>query len=167
QTLEAADVEEEIERPQVRRRQPRHVADDVAEPGCAPALRLCRLDRGRHVVDAHGLPSPPRELGGVKTAAAAEVDRTAHRAGALGLFALQPRGDACGRRRPIALPGCEPEPVQAGVVRHGLTSWRHQAGEAYAVPGYAPEHAFSSAMPGASRGMSHGRHGPGQVPEAM
>ena len=48
QTLEAADVEEEIERPQVCRRQPRHVADDVAEPGCASALRLCRLDRGRY-----------------------------------------------------------------------------------------------------------------------
>ena len=50
QTLEAADVKEEVERPQVGRWQPRHVADDVAEPIHAPILPSGRLDRGRHIV---------------------------------------------------------------------------------------------------------------------
>src|SRR5580693_4811612 len=86
QALEAADVEEEAERPQAGRRQPRHVANDVAEPGRVPALGRCRLDRGRHVVDAHRLPPSPRELGGVLAAAAAQVERTAQGAGALGLL---------------------------------------------------------------------------------
>src|SRR5262249_40363430 len=88
QTLETADVQEEDERPQAGRRPPRHVADDIAQPGHPPALRRCRLDRGRHVVDAHGLPPPPRQLGGVLTAAAAQVQRTAERAGALGLLTI-------------------------------------------------------------------------------
>jgi Zeta toxin len=53
------------------RRQPRHVADDVAEPGHVPALRR-RLDRARHVVDAHGLPPPPHQLGGELAATAGQ-----------------------------------------------------------------------------------------------
>ena len=110
-----------------RGRQLRHVADDVAEPGRAPVLGCCRLDRGRHVVDAHGLPPPARELGGVLAAAAAEVERTAEGAGALALLAIQQRGDTRCRRRCVAFPGCDPESVHAGVVRHGLTSWRRQS----------------------------------------
>jgi hypothetical protein len=58
------------------------VADDVAEPVHAPALRCC-LDCGRHVVDARGLPPRPRYLGGLL--AAAEVERAAEGAGALRL----------------------------------------------------------------------------------
>lgn len=54
-----------------------HVADDVAEPVHDPALRP--LDRGRHLVDAHGLPLP-HQLGGVLAAAEARG------AGALRVF---------------------------------------------------------------------------------
>jgi hypothetical protein len=120
QTLEAANVEEEVEHAQVCRRQPRHVADDVAEPVHTPALRCRRLDRGRHVVDAYGLPPSARELRGELAAAAAEIERTTEGGGALGLLAIQQRSDTCCRRCSIALPRRDPEPVHACVVRHEL-----------------------------------------------
>jgi hypothetical protein len=46
----------------------------VAEPGHVLAACRCRLDRGWHVVDTHGLPSPPHQFGAT---AAAQVERTA------------------------------------------------------------------------------------------
>ena len=71
------------------------VAGDVAEPVHDLALRR-RLDRGRHLVDAHGLPLP-HQLGGV-------------------LAGPQPRLGGAGARRPGT--------SEPAVARGGGAGWR-------------------------------------------
>lgn len=86
EALEAADVEEEVERPEVGG-QVCHVPDDVGDALCFTAPG--RLDRGRDVVNADRLPASAGQFRGELAAAAAEVEGTPERRGAVGLLPVQ------------------------------------------------------------------------------
>jgi len=87
QALEAADVKEEGEASEIGRGQVRDVSDDVGDVLRSPAAR--GRDRGRDVVDTHGFPSAPRELGGELAASAAEIQGPSERAVPIVLFPEQ------------------------------------------------------------------------------
>jgi len=124
QVLEAAGVQEEVERAKVCASQVCHVAHHEGGAGAAHAVG--RFDGARDVVDAHGLPPPPRELVGLLAAAAAEIDRPTERARPLTLLPVQQGRDTRRSGPSIALPRSEPETVGEGVSGphpcHRLTS---------------------------------------------
>jgi len=120
--LKAADVEEEVKPPVVGRLQARDVAHEVGHS--RGVLVLGCFDRGRHDVDAYGVPPSAREFGSELATATAQIKRTAERPVALSLLAVQHSRDAGCGRLPVTLPGRDPEAVQAEVVRHAAASLR-------------------------------------------
>src|SRR2546430_1240125 len=120
--LEAADIEEEVEHAQVCRREVRHVAHHEGGAGDGPSVR--RVDRARDVVDAHGLPTPPGEFGGVLATTAAQIEHPTQRARPLYFLPVQQGLDTRCRGRSITLPRSQPEAVEEGIPRHRATS-RH------------------------------------------